>query len=203
MRLCQAPDEIYARQRLNISSCIAQITIVSPCGQMRRGTALTGFTPGLNGGVSGSGNTFNQRPNRVSPESCRPRSGPPEQSINPLAFTLADFQIGSPGNSAAGVCEGPGMFQTDLALYKNINTTSKVKIQFRFEIFNVFNRTNFIFVNTAMNPTAVTFDSADVADATKITSFVLASNFGQATAARSTAGAVRNQIDLLIATAAF
>ena len=145
-------------------------------------TIITGTIPGLNGGASGSGR-LNQRPNRVSGESCRPRSGPPEQSINPNAFTLADFQIGSPGNSAAGVCEGPGLFQTDLALYKNISTTSKVRLQLRFEIFNVFNRTNFIFVNTAMNPTAVTFDSADVADATKITSFVLPSNFGQATAA--------------------
>jgi hypothetical protein len=142
--------------------------------------------PGLNGGVSGSGE-FNQRPNRVSAESCHPRSGPPEQSINPHAFTLADFQIGSPGNSGAGVCEGPGMFQTDLALYKNISTTNKLKLQIRFEIFNVFNRTNFLFVNTVMNPTAVTFDTADAADAadaTKITSIVLPSNFGQATAAR-------------------
>jgi len=146
-------------------------------------TILTQVIPGLNGGVSGSG-IFNQRPNRVAGESCRPRNGPPEQSINPHAFTLADFQIGSPGNSAAGVCEGPGMFQTDLALYKNISTTNKVKLQIRFEIFNVFNRTNFLFVNNVMNPTSVTFDSADVADATRISSFVLPANFGQATAAR-------------------
>ena len=76
------------------------------------------------------------------------------------------------------------MFQTDLALYKNISTTNKVRLQIRFEIFNVFNRTNFLFVNNVMNPTAVTFDTADVADATKITSFVLPANFGQATAAR-------------------
>jgi hypothetical protein len=146
-------------------------------------TIVTQVVPGLNGGVSGSG-IFNQRPNRVAGESCRPRSGPPEQSINPHAFTLADFQIGSPGNSGAGVCEGPGMFQTDLALYKNIRTSNKVRLQLRFEIFNVFNRTNFLFVNTIMNPTAVTFDTPDAADATTITSFVLPANFGQAVAAR-------------------
>ncbi|HEX2453588.1 MAG TPA: hypothetical protein VHI99_07790, partial [Vicinamibacterales bacterium] len=127
---------------------------------------------------------FDQRPNRVAGESCRPRSGPPEQSINPKAFTLADFRIGSPGNSGAGVCEGPGFFQSDLALYKNIRASAKVRLQFRMELFNVFNRTNFMFVNNVMNPTAVTFDTPDAVDATKITSVVLPTSFGQATAAR-------------------
>jgi hypothetical protein len=76
------------------------------------------------------------------------------------------------------------VFQTDLALYKNIRTTNRVRLQLRFEIFNIFNRTNFLFVNTDMNPTAVTFDAANVADATKVASFVLPANFGQAVAAR-------------------
>jgi hypothetical protein len=146
-------------------------------------TIIAQAIPGLSGGVSGSGR-FEQRPNRVAGESCRPRSSPPEQSINPKAFTLADFQIGSPGNSGAGVCEGPGFLQTDLALYKNIRASEKVRLQFRMEVFNVFNRTNFMFVNNVMNPTAVTFDTPDVVDATRITSFVLPANFGQATAAR-------------------
>jgi hypothetical protein len=146
-------------------------------------TILTGVIPGLNGGVSGSGR-FEQRPNRVAGESCRPRSGPPEQTINPKAFTLTDFRIGLPGNSGAGVCEGPGFFQTDLALYKNIRASNKVRLQFRIEVFNVFNRANFLFVNNVMNPTAVTFDTPDVAEATTITSFILPANFGQAAAAR-------------------
>jgi hypothetical protein len=146
-------------------------------------TILAQAIPGLNGGVSGSGR-FEQRPNRVAGESCRARNGPPEQSINPKAFTLADFRIGSPGNSGTGVCEGPGFFQTDIALYKNIPVNGRVRLQFRMEVFNAFNRTNFIFVNNVMSPTAVTFDTPDVADATKITSFVLPANFGQATAAR-------------------
>jgi hypothetical protein len=146
-------------------------------------TILTGAIPGLNGGASGSGRS-DQRPNRIAAEPCRPHSGPLEQSINPQAFTLADFRIGSPGISGAGVCDGPGFVQIDLALYKNIRTSEKVRLQLRIEVFNVFNRTNFIFVNNVMNPTSVTFDTPDVSDATKITSFVVPANFGQATAAR-------------------
>jgi hypothetical protein len=101
-------------------------------------TIVSGVIPGLNGGVSGSGR-FEQRPNRVTTESCRSQDGPREQFINAKAFTLLDFELGSPGNSGAGVCEGPGIFQMDVALYKNIRASEKVRLQFRFEVFNIFN----------------------------------------------------------------
>ena len=71
---------------------------------------------------------------------ARPSSGPPEQMLNPDAFTLTGFQLGTFGNSPRGVCHGPDFFQTDLAFYKNFRISDQVKAQFRFEIFNVFNR---------------------------------------------------------------
>ena len=50
---------------------------------------------------------------------------------------------------AAGICEGPGFVQVDLALYKNIQLGKPVKGQLRFEVFNVFNRVNFVGINTS------------------------------------------------------
>ena len=67
----------------------------------------------------------------------------PEQILDPAAFTLVGFQLGSIGNEKRGQCRGPGTFQTDLAFYKTVRAFSKAQIQLRFEIFNVFNNTNF------------------------------------------------------------
>jgi hypothetical protein len=147
-------------------------------------TVFTGSIPGLSGGPSGTGYTDNQRPNRVSSEPCRATGGPKEQWLNPNAFTLTNFALGSIGDSGRGVCDGPGVFQVDLSFYKNVHLTDRVKLQFRFDIFNVFNRVNFLNVTNIMNPNAVTFDTPDAANATKITSYTVSSGFGQATATR-------------------
>jgi hypothetical protein len=147
-------------------------------------TVFTGSIPSLPGGVSGTGYVDNQRPNRVPGVSCKPEGGPPEQIINPAAFTLTDLPLGTPGNSPRGVCPGPTLLQTDLAFYKNLRVSDRLRFQFRFEIFNLFNRNNFLGtgasgVNVAMNPTTVTFDTGDPATATAITSYTVANSFGQ------------------------
>ncbi len=149
-------------------------------------TVYTGSIPGLPGaGPSGTGYTDNQRPNRVTSEPCRATSGPKEQWLNPNAFTLTGFQLGTIGNSSRGICDGPGFFQVDLSLYKNIKVSPRVKVQLRFEVFNVFNRVNFLNQNlvTTMNPTSATLN-APAASATQITGFTLPGNFGQATLTR-------------------
>jgi Carboxypeptidase regulatory-like domain len=147
-------------------------------------TVFTGTIPGLNGGPSGTGYTNNQRPNRVPGVSCRATGGPKEQWLNPDAFTLTNFELGSIGDSGRGICDGPGYFQTDLSLYKNIKLGGRLRMQLRFEVFNVFNTVNFLDVNNTMNPTTVTFDAADPTNATKITGYTLPASFGQATRAR-------------------
>ena len=146
----------------------------------------TGGIPGLAGGPSGTGYTDNQRPNRTG-EDCSPASGATaEQIINPAAFTLAGFQLGENGNAVRGDCNGPGYFQADLAFYKNFRVTSGVRVQFRWDIFNLFNNTNFRYdgLNTAMNASAVTFNNATVANATSITGATIPTSFGQATRVR-------------------
>jgi hypothetical protein len=145
----------------------------------------TGSIPGLNGGPSGTGYTDNQRPNVVAGQPCHPSGGAAEQILNPGAFTLNGFQLGTPGDLPRGYCEGPSYFQADLAFYKNINATNRVKLQLRFEIFNVFNNTNFSSQNIVriMNPVSITLD-APTASATRITNAALPLNFGQATLTR-------------------
>ncbi|HVS12378.1 MAG TPA: carboxypeptidase regulatory-like domain-containing protein [Thermoanaerobaculia bacterium] len=142
-------------------------------------TVTTGGIPGING-VSGTGFLGNQRPLRVPGVPC---GGSGQQVINPEAYTLTGFQLGTVGSAERGDCEGPDFFQVDLSLYKNIRITDRVKAQFRFEVFNITNEDNFINTITTMNPTSATFD-APVGAATQITGFTLPLNFGQATAAR-------------------
>jgi hypothetical protein len=136
---------------------------------------------------SGTGYTDNQRPNFVAGVDCRAKdSNTPEQIINPAAVTLTGFQLGTIGSEERGACRGPGLLQTDLSFYKTIRASSKLQVQLRLEIFNLFNRTNFLSqnLNTTMNPVSVTYDTGDAATATKITGCTLPGNFGQATRTR-------------------
>jgi hypothetical protein len=155
--------------------------------QASSGQSVTVFTntiPGLNT-LSGTGYGGNQRPNRVAGVSCQASGGAKEQIINPAAFTLEGFQLGTIGSAGRGICEGPGLFQTDSPL-QNIRISNRVKAQLRFEMFNIFNTVNFLSntgFNTTFNLTTATYD-ADPANATTITGYTLPLNFGQASAAR-------------------
>ena len=145
-------------------------------------TAHTGSIPGLNGGPSGTGYTDNQRPNRTG-ESCRAGGGLEEQIINPDAYTLNGFELGSIGTAERGDCTGPGYFQTDLALYKNFRVTDAVKLQFRWDVFNLFNNRNFRGVNAVLQPSSAVLNNP-VPNATIIESAVIPASFGQATSTR-------------------
>jgi hypothetical protein len=147
-------------------------------------TVFTGPIPGLTNRVSGTGYTGNQRPNVVPGQSCHATSGPKEQILNPNAWTLTGFELGTFGNSGRGVCEGPGFFQVDLALYKNVSITKRIKAQLRFEVFNVFNRVNFVGVSTSLSPISATLDTGDQHTATKIIDYQPSGAFGQATGTR-------------------
>ena len=154
-------------------------------------TIFSGNVPGLssNGAASGTGQVNNQRPNLVAGVDCRASGGPAEQWLNPAAWTLNGFQIGSLGNSGRGVCDGPGFFQADLALYKNIKLAGRAKLQLRAEVFNVFDKVNFTTnngdnINASYNPANVVFNTATGSTASSIVSATPVGNFGQITAAR-------------------
>ena len=94
------------------------------------------------------------------------------QRLNPAAFSLDGHLIGTNGTAGRNICDGPGLFQADASLYKNIKLGSRVKLQLRFEVFNVFNTVNFLgySLNTAYNAENVVFDTGDAATATRILS---------------------------------
>jgi Carboxypeptidase regulatory-like domain len=157
-------------------------------------TVVTGGIPGLSGSGStasgtGSGSSLS-RPNVVPGVPCHVSGSDPAQWLNPAAFTLNGYQIGTNGNAGRNICNGPSSFETDASLYKNIKVSGRVKVQLRFEVYNVFNKVNFqgnSMTNggalTAYTPNNVVFNTPTGATATKIISATPAGNFGQFTAA--------------------
>jgi Carboxypeptidase regulatory-like domain/TonB-dependent Receptor Plug Domain len=102
---------------------------------------------GANGGLSslfGSGYTNVQRP-LASGQSCTAGTGG-DQVLNPNAVTLVGYQIGTiPSNlEPMGYCHGPGLVNTDFSVDKNWRVWGeRLRIQFRFDFFNLFNHANF------------------------------------------------------------
>jgi len=97
------------------------------------------MTPVIGTDYAGIGNTGEQRPMRVPGQSCRASGGNGRQWFNPNAFTVNGLQIGQIGNSGVGICSGPGNSDVDLSLRKNFKITERVKMQFAFDFFNLFN----------------------------------------------------------------
>jgi len=52
------------------------------------------------------------------------------------------------GNAGTGIIKGPGLINFDMALFKDFHITERHRIQFRADVFNVFNHTNFRSVDT-------------------------------------------------------
>ena len=153
-------------------------------------TVGTGGVPGLQGGntfASGTNNAISF-PNVVSGVSCQANSSNGIQWFNPAAWTLNGYAIGTNGNSGRGTCDGPGFFQADGSLYKNIKLSERVKLQLRFEVYNIFNNVNFLGssmshggVNSQYTAQNVVFN----ADRSQIVSASPAGDFGQLTADRN------------------
>lgn len=71
---------------------------------------------------------------------------PEGQAFNPAAFTRPVPTAADPtffGNAGRNILIGPGFNSTNLSLMKNFRVTERAKVQFRWEVFNVFNTTNF------------------------------------------------------------
>jgi hypothetical protein len=51
--------------------------------------------------------------------------------------------LGTIGNAPRTICCGPGEFQTDIGILKNTNFGERYRLQFRGEIYNLFNHTQF------------------------------------------------------------
>ena len=62
------------------------------------------------------------------------------------AIPKSDFAVptfGQGGNEKPMQFRGPNFFETNINLYKDTAITERVNFQFRFEVFNLFNRANY------------------------------------------------------------
>ena len=92
-----------------------------------------------NGGVA-TGYTTEQRPNRIAGVSLKPVGGSSIGDwINPAAFSTVVLG-GGYGNAPRNAVRGPGLWQADMGLAKNIPIKEFANFQFRSEFFNIFNR---------------------------------------------------------------
>ena len=146
--------------------------------------------PGWGAGPSGTGNSLGgatvDRPDVTPSQPCRAHRGDREQWFNPDVVTWEGVPLGAGGaggDSGRAVCDGPGFFQADLALYTEVPLGGSIKLQVRAEVFNLFDTVNFRFVNTDATPTTFTLD-APLAEATRITGATRSPDFGRATSAR-------------------
>ncbi len=92
-----------------------------------------------NTGIETLGFGANNRPNRVA-SGTLPNPGP-EQWFDTRAFAFSSY--GSFGNSGRNILTGPGYEDVSVSLIKDSRVREGLDIQFRVELFNAFNHTNF------------------------------------------------------------
>jgi hypothetical protein len=111
------------------------------------------FTPQLSYNPANDGDSRNPVRPSLNPNFNGPIiAGGPSQYFNPNAFVqpLANTY----GNAPRNFLQGPGLAETDFSVSKKFLFTERINLQFRAELFNIFNRTNF------NNPNPVVFTSA-------------------------------------------
>jgi hypothetical protein len=70
------------------------------------------------------------------------------QWFNTAAFAEVPVGVIRPGNSSRGSVLGPGYGRWDISIARNVKLTEALKFQLRGEMFNMFNHTNPLGVNT-------------------------------------------------------
>jgi hypothetical protein len=132
------------------------------------GTPVDVISGANTAGLSGPGS---QRPDLVPGVPIYLNTGNPLQYLNPAAFALPG--VGKFGSLGRGAIRGPGINNVDFSVNKNFRLTERYGLQFRAEMFNLFNHVNFLgvnpglgFNNTAASATDPCNGSAPKADGT-------------------------------------
>ncbi|MBV8729922.1 MAG: hypothetical protein JO336_08945, partial [Acidobacteriia bacterium] len=95
------------------------------------------------------------------------------QWYNPACFTASAY--GTLGDLGRNAMVGPGYVETDLGVMKDTKISERVSIQFRAELFNLFNHPNFNYPVTSVfsaGSAATNYQATPVATAGQITSLV-------------------------------
>jgi hypothetical protein len=101
--------------------------------------ALLGEIDNSNTGMASLGFGANNRPSRVG--TGVPGNPNPSAWFDTAAFVFAPY--GSFGNSGRNILDGPGYKDVSLSVIKNSKLNDDFNVQFRAEIFNALNHTNF------------------------------------------------------------
>jgi hypothetical protein len=107
-------------------------------------TLLSGlpFTPQLSYNPSNDGDTRNPVRPSVNPNFTGSIiEGGPNQYFNPNAFLQP--LPGTYGNVGRNTLQGPNLYETDFSVSRRFSLTERLGLQFRAEIFNLFNHANF------------------------------------------------------------
>lgn len=105
-----------------------------------------GFTAVVN--TPGGGNSRNiRRPNLIS--GINPFLNNDRNFINPAAFSIPT--PGTFGNFSRNELSGPSFKQVDMIFAKRFRFTETMNFEFRTEVFNIFNKTNFANPSTTLN----------------------------------------------------
>jgi hypothetical protein len=114
-------------------------------------TAQTGspFTPVISGNVSCTGEFQNfgaltDRPDLVG--NPYPSNQTPNQWVRPAAFSNPFADAGGHcafGNAGRNILRGPGLSDWDFSLVRHFKLGEKKALEFRAEMFNIFNHANF------------------------------------------------------------
>jgi hypothetical protein len=107
-------------------------------------TIQSGFA--LSPGLSVANQGLAGRPNLTGQNLTYPKTV--SEWFNTAAFAAPGY--GYFGNAGVGIIRGPGLINFDMAGYKDFHITERQKIEFRGELFNIFNHTNFSGVSTAL-----------------------------------------------------
>jgi Carboxypeptidase regulatory-like domain len=100
------------------------------------------FTPQLSYNPSNDGDTRNPVRPSINPNFAGPVIlGGPIQYFNPNAFIQP--LPGTYGNVGRNTLQAPGLVSTDIAVAKKFSLSERLNLQFRAEIFNLCNHTNF------------------------------------------------------------
>jgi hypothetical protein len=113
-------------------------------------TAQTGspFTPFVGGDPNSTGGGT-LRPNRLSNGNLPSSQQTVQRWFDTSAFVAPPlFQFGSAGRD---ILTGPGQVNFDASLFKNFNFTESKRLQFRAEVFNIFNHTQLLLPGQTIN----------------------------------------------------
>jgi hypothetical protein len=120
---------------------------ISPIITIQSGLALTVNQSGL----FNIGGERSNRPNRIADGNLPASEQTVDRFFDTEAFVVLDPTPGRTGfvpnqafgNSGVGILRGPNMINVDLNIAKSFSLTERQSLQFRAEIFNTFNHTNF------------------------------------------------------------